>query len=371
MRARLLLAVCSMLVAAVTACTDSTAPPVNHAVPNAPLASAASSIQITDLGTMGGLTSFAVGINDNGLIVGASEVVCPPPCPFDEPPTHAFVWQNGQFTDLGTMGGENSHANAINAAGIVVGSSAAVGDTERPVKWQNGQVTDLGTFGGPSGVAYGINVNGVIVGTADQPTGQFIRFTGFKWQNGVLTNLGVLPGGDWSVAQGINNSGVIVGQGSSSIGAIRALMWSNGQITDLGNLEKGKATAFATALAINDAGQVVGYSDTRKGQHAFLFQNGTMTDLGRLPGIPPGSVSAANAINSAGQIVGYMTAPGQLAHAVLWSGGVATDLGVLPKGNVSVGGAINTAGVIAGTANTTVSGSSLHRDHAAKWVVTP
>ena len=96
-----------------------------------------------------------------------------------------------------------------------------------------------------------------------------------------------------------------------------------------------------------------------------------MTDLGRSPGIPPGAVSAANGINNAGQIVGYMTAPGQLAHAILWSGGVATDLGVLPKGNVSVAAGINTGGVIAGTANTLVSGSGIHHNHAAKWVVTP
>jgi len=103
----------------------------------------------------------------------------------------------------------------------------------------------------------------------------------------------------------------------------------------------------------------------------FRSQNGVMTDLGRSPGIPPGAVSAANGINNAGQIVGYMTAPGQLAHAIEWSGGVATDLGVLPKGNVSVAAGINTSGVIAGTANTTISGSNLHHDHAAKWVVTP
>ena len=172
MRHRSLLAICSMLVAAVTACTDSTAPPASRSVPKPSLARTGSSIQITDLGTLGGFEAAAFGINDNGLIVGTSQVVCPAPCPFDEDPTHAFIWQNGQFTDLGTMGGENSHAYSINTAGVVVGSSAAAGDTERPVKWVNGQVTDLGTFGGPSGVAYGINGNGVIVGGADQPTGQ-------------------------------------------------------------------------------------------------------------------------------------------------------------------------------------------------------
>src|SRR5439155_17143462 len=133
--------------------------------------------------------------NVNGLIVGASEVPCPCPEP-NEPPVHAFVWQNGSFTDLGTLGGQNSHANAINNSATVVGSAAVVGETEIATMWQNGQATNLGTFGGPSSVAYVINTSGVIVGSADRPTGQFIRLVDFKWQNGTMTDLGVLPGGD-------------------------------------------------------------------------------------------------------------------------------------------------------------------------------
>ena len=31
-----------------------------------------------------------------------------------------------------------------------------------------------------------------------------------------MTNLGVLPGGDWSIAQGINKQRRIVGQGSAA-----------------------------------------------------------------------------------------------------------------------------------------------------------
>ena len=36
---------------------------------------------------------------------------------------HAFLWQNGKMTDLGTPGGKstNCHANAINSNGQVVG----------------------------------------------------------------------------------------------------------------------------------------------------------------------------------------------------------------------------------------------------------
>lgn len=375
MKNRSFLFLCSVMLGTLAACGEpQTSPAVRERVAAEPSLTAASSVQITDLGTMGGISSSAAGINDNGLIVGASEVPCPAPCPFDEPPIHAFVWQNGQFTDLGTMGGQNSHANAINNTGAIAGSAAAVGETELATLWQNGQVTNLGTFGGASSVAYGINVNGVIVGTADQPAGQFVRFTGFKWQNGTKTSLGVLPGGDWSVAQGINASELIVGQGTNSIGAIRALAWRNGQIRDLGNLAGGSQTAFAVATAINDVNQIVGYSDWRTAggaQHAFLWQNGRMTDLGVTPGVPAGSVTQAFGINSAGQIVGSMTAPGRLAHAVLWNQGQAIDLGVLPNGNVSFAAGINSTAQIAGTANTRVSGSSIKHDHAARWIFTP
>jgi probable HAF family extracellular repeat protein len=370
------LLLCSVLLGALAACSEPvTSPPDHGRVASEPsLTIRQSGVQILDLGTMGGISSAAYAINDSGLIVGSSVVLCPDPCPFDDAPTHAFVWQNGVFTDLGTLGGESSNANAINGVGAIVGSADPAGtETDVATLWQNGQVTNLGTFGGPGSVAYGINANGVIVGTADQPEGQFIRFTGFQWQNGNMTSLGVLSGGDWSVAQGINAAGVIVGQGTNSFGAIRALVWRNGKIRDLGNLAGGSPTAFAVANAINDANQIVGYSDFERAggiQHAFIWEKGKMTDLGIAPGVPPGSATQAYGINNAGQVVGSMTAPGFFAHGVLWNQGTAIDLGVLPKGNVSIAYGINSTAQIVGTANTTGT-TSKHHDHAARWIFTP
>ncbi|HKI16637.1 MAG TPA: hypothetical protein VKA15_02100 [Isosphaeraceae bacterium] len=49
----------------------------------------------TDLGTLGGQSSYASGINDTGTIVGTSQTT--------SGESHAFVFQNGRMTDLGTL----------------------------------------------------------------------------------------------------------------------------------------------------------------------------------------------------------------------------------------------------------------------------
>src|SRR5437773_9999103 len=101
MRARSSLLLCSLGFGLIVGCRESTSPISKEGVFESSLT--ANGVQITDLGTMGGLEASAAGINDNGLIVGASEVPCPCPEP-NELPVHAFVWQNGSFTDLGTLG---------------------------------------------------------------------------------------------------------------------------------------------------------------------------------------------------------------------------------------------------------------------------
>src|SRR5213592_1752613 len=81
------------------------------------------------------------------------------------------------------------------------------------------KLIDIGTFGGPTSQTNGESVvitnEGTVVGGADTST-PCPYFSGlispaFKWQNGVMTELALLPGGCFSFADATNSHGLIVG----------------------------------------------------------------------------------------------------------------------------------------------------------------
>jgi probable HAF family extracellular repeat protein len=166
----------------------------------------------TALGTLGGGTSYASGINDAGQVVGMSYTAAGP--------GHAFITgpHGVGMSDLGTLGGDNSVARGINDAGQVVGESETVAGTYHAfITGPNGVgMADLGTLGGYGSFAYGINDAGQVVGGSLTAAGGGHAFiTGPN--GGGMTDLNALvshPAGVvLAYATGINNHGQVAAIG--------------------------------------------------------------------------------------------------------------------------------------------------------------
>ena len=204
-------------------------------------------------------------------------------------------------------------------------------------------IKDLGTLGGGDSRAYSINDRGQVVG-GSTTTGSITH--AFLY-DGIMHDLGTLPGGNSSVAYGINDRGQVVGQSyASSSGEGHAFLY-DGTMHDLGTL--GGRNSYARD--INNSGQVVGYSSTSSGTHAFLY-DGTMHDLGTLPG---GYSSYAEGINDRGQVMGCAITNSVDYHTFLYDV-TMHDLGTL-GGVGSYAVDINNNGKVVGTILTSITPS--------------
>jgi probable HAF family extracellular repeat protein len=237
-----------------------------------------------DLGTFGGNTGFAAAVNNRGQVAGYATNTIPEDLDVASfmngfipagQQVRAFLWNGGSLRDLGTLGGNDAAAQAINEKGEVAGLSytgTEINDTTglptvHPFIWKNGTMNDLGSLGGtlstPGSFAFG-------------PFGKFLN------ERGEVAGTSTLPGDE----------------------TFHAVFWDKQRMIDLGTLGVRNSEAFF----MSDKGEVLGRAEvslTPYVRHGFLWEKGRMTDLGAAA---PCTRSSPLSMNSAGQIVGDTSA---------------------------------------------------------------
>lgn len=183
---------------------------------------------VTWLGTLGGELSVANAINASGQIAGFASG----PGNGDDwpdPARHATVYRDGSQHDLGSLGGRISEANDINDAGFVTGwSELADGVGERPFLFAPGAagLVDLGSLGGDFGRANALNNAGTVVGLSDIG-GAGADYHAFVYDAGVMADLNALVAapGDWRLvtATDVNDAGQILAQACRGLDDCRAV----------------------------------------------------------------------------------------------------------------------------------------------------
>ena len=346
--------------------------------------------KLLDLGTFGGPgsspTEFLQVLNDAGTLVGGADTSTLNPYPNCFNPfnrttcyvQHAFAWQDGELTDLGTLaGGSASFAYFISDNGLITGGSEN-GDSDpfsgnpetHAVLWSHGTMTDLGTLGGASSLGIGVNDQGQVAGFGQNAIPDPFSFLGgtqtraFLWHGGEMHDLGTLGGPD-AFAQYVNNKGQVAGVSYTSYTAdpqtgvpqFDPFLWEKGKgIKDLGNFGGSNGLLGGPFIyGLNDEGEVIGNMVLAGNQvaHAFLWDGERLSELQDLGG----TYSQANGLNDAGEVVGLSNLAGdQAQHAVLWRKGTITDLGTLHGDPCSEAGAINSKGQVVGASQSAAGG---------------
>ena len=239
-----------------------------------------------------------------------------------------------QYTviNLGTLGGNNSDARAVNDAGQVAGESTLHNENKtRPFRYSNGTMLDLGGLGGDSNDADGINNKGHVAGATSTPDG---HVHAYLW-DGTLHRLDP-PGQEDSGGEAINATDQVLGwccyEGTDPVPS--AVIFTGGTIEGVpfplgiynGLSEKG----------INNSGQLVG--DCWYDGKVETLSRGcviTGTTVKALKALSGYSYSQASAIDEAGDACGESVKANNHTLATLWVGTSTISLGQPPTGDDS------------------------------------
>ena len=224
-------------------------------------------------------------------------------------------------------------AFALNEAGDVVGF-VTCSLVQRAFRWTAKTGLELIPMPPQTSQSRALAINGSKVVGYHVISGDKFGNLGFLYdfETDEFTNLGTLPGGDWSQAHAINSEGEIVGfWGNTVMGpSPLAFIWRDGEMIDI-NGDFG--TVKSEGNGITDDSIVTGWMGTSPltDARAFIWDDGNVTEL---PPIPGGFTSEGQAISNCAQVAGYgrkLDGEGSLlVRAFLWTKEEMIELGTLP-----------------------------------------
>ena len=299
---------------------------------------------IEDLGTLGGETSSANAINNNGDVVGQADT--------GTTGSHAFLWSHGKMRDLGGLSdpftkepnaSTETNATSINDRGDIVGDAdtgygSADGEPRgiyHAVFWQSGHPNDLGVLSGyRDSTAAKVDAAGLILGRAivqeNVATTHSYKDQAFFSQGNKMWPVGFN-------ALDISAQGQTVGERRRGR-QVFVVALDHQHVHELGQVPAG---FFVESLVISSNRSVAATLSRWDGENdpsgyglfpsrAVLWRRNHWQSLAGLPSQPETSVSG---MNSSGMIVGQALAVPSMtvttkeaATAVLWQNNRVTDL---------------------------------------------
>ena len=202
---------------------------------------------------LAGAWASPAAVNRAGAVAGTLQVGAPDANRL--PTQHAFLFAGGAVQDLGTLGGGSSVALAVSENGNVAGLSLTAAEDTHAFLFSGGKLTDLGTLGGAASAAYGVSSAGTVVGVSETASGEGHAFV---FSGGAMRDLGL--GLARSEARGVSEAGVVAGNWLSAAGATTPFVAYGGEVTPLVVRDAaGKPWVSLRLEAISSGGVIVGW----------------------------------------------------------------------------------------------------------------